>query len=298
MDTKGGAFDLSRLTFEFAKTMPETPHWYVIRTAENKADFLDLFHAVKENGVDERWGRATYRYWYPGDGFKYWASPPYLPACKCINRAKVEGWRAKPNFPVEKLNSECTRRWPAGSTPGLARLRANTHAERIRQAVLADQEAALADAGAAIAADNAAAMTAALSASRDSLIADEPLVEQRDLIGFVGRDGEDQAKSSTDLTTLFPRPVLSAAKPEPAPAKPALSEGATRVLSALSAVMGAVGVWVDQKSIPHGMTGKAVPGYLSGLQKRGLVELRADSTTKFSARMTMAGFALVQEERP
>jgi hypothetical protein len=59
--------------------------------------------------------------------------------------------------------------------------------------------------------------------------------------------------------------------------------------------MGAVGVWVDQKSIPHGMTGKAVPGYLSGLQKRGLVEIRADSTTKFSVRMAMAGFALVEE---
>ena len=202
-------------------------------------------------------GRATYRYWYSGDGCKYWASPPYLPACKIINRAKVD-----------------SHRWPGGSTPGLARLRANKHAERIRQDVLADQEAALADAGAAIAADNAAAMTAALAASRDSLTTDEPLVEQRDLI--------DEA--------------MKPAKPEPAPSKPAaLSEGAPQVLSALAAVMGAVGVWVDQKSIPHGMTGKAVPGYLSGLQKRGLVELRADSTTKFSARMTMAGFALVEE---
>jgi hypothetical protein len=92
-----------------------------------------------------------------------------------------------------------SHRWPAGSTPGLARLRANTHAERIRQAVLGDQQPALADAGAAIAADNAAAMTAALATSRDALIKPEP--------------------------------------PPPKPAA-ALSEGATQLLNALFKVAG------------------------------------------------------------
>jgi hypothetical protein len=249
-----GDLDLSRLTFKFAKTMPETPHWYVIMTAANEADFLALFHAVKEHGVDERWGRATYRYWYPGDGFKYWASPPYLPACKCINRAKVDA----------------SRRWPAGSTPGLARLRANGRAERIRQAVLADQERALADAGAAIAADNSAALTAALAASRDSLIADEPNEAQ-----FAHKK----------------------APPTPEPAKPAaLSEGATQLLRALFSVAG--DGWIDQKAIPHGLPGRTLPGYLTGLTKRGLVEARWDGGGKFSARMTGAGAALMTEPAP
>jgi hypothetical protein len=82
--------DLNRLTFKFAKTMPEIPHEYVVRTPENEADFVGLFHTVRQNGVDERWGRRAYRYWYAGDGWKYWAMPYDLPRCQIINRAKVD----------------------------------------------------------------------------------------------------------------------------------------------------------------------------------------------------------------
>jgi hypothetical protein len=82
--------DLNRLTFKFAKTMPEIPHEYVVRTSENEADWVELFHTVREKGVDERWGRRTYRYWYAGDGWKYWAVPDDLPRCQIINRAKVD----------------------------------------------------------------------------------------------------------------------------------------------------------------------------------------------------------------
>ena len=82
--------DLSRLAFKFAKTMPEIPHEYVVRTPENETDFVELFHAVRQNGVEERFGRRTYRYWYPGDAWKYWAMPGDLPRCQVINRAKVD----------------------------------------------------------------------------------------------------------------------------------------------------------------------------------------------------------------
>jgi hypothetical protein len=81
---------LDRLTFKFAKTMPQIPHFYTVRTAENEADFVALFHTIRQNGLDERWGRRTFRYWYAGDGFKYWAMPDDLPRCQIINRAKVD----------------------------------------------------------------------------------------------------------------------------------------------------------------------------------------------------------------
>ena len=165
--------------------------------------------------------------------------------------------------------SEGAHRWPAGSTPGLTRLRANKHGEQIRAAVLADQEAALADAGAAIAANNAAALAEALAASRDSLITDEPRVEQRDLI--------DEAM----------KPVKPAA---------ALSEGATQLLNALFKVAG--DAWINQRQIPHNLPGRTFPGYLTALCKRGLVEARWDGGARFSARLTAAGAALMTEPAP
>jgi hypothetical protein len=82
--------DLSRLEFRFAKTMPETPHWYVTRTAENEADYVALFRAVQHHGVNEKFGKRRYRYWYPGDGFKYWTMTTDLARSHVINRAKVD----------------------------------------------------------------------------------------------------------------------------------------------------------------------------------------------------------------
>lgn len=91
-------------------------------------------------------------------------------------------------------------RWPAGTTPGLARLRANGHAEKIRQEVLADQERAAADAAAAIAADSAAAMTEALAA---------------------GRAAMGDAEMAMLNAVIPDEPIVTTAKAEAAPAKPA-----------------------------------------------------------------------------
>jgi hypothetical protein len=80
----------ANLPFQFAKTMPNTPHWYVRRTPENETDYVELFHTIAEQGVVEKWGKARYRYWYPGDGFKYWAMTTDVRQSRIINRAKVE----------------------------------------------------------------------------------------------------------------------------------------------------------------------------------------------------------------
>jgi hypothetical protein len=88
--------DLSRLTFVFAKTMPNTPHEYVVRSPENKADYVALFRAVQEHGKDERFQKRRYRYWHAGDGWKYWAMTTDERQSRIINRAKVDDAGGRP----------------------------------------------------------------------------------------------------------------------------------------------------------------------------------------------------------
>jgi hypothetical protein len=81
---------LSRLTFKFAKTMPENPHEYVVRKPENEADYVTLFQTCRREGQDEKFQGRTYRYWYPGDGWKYWTMTSDIRQSQIINRAKVD----------------------------------------------------------------------------------------------------------------------------------------------------------------------------------------------------------------
>jgi hypothetical protein len=92
-DVRGSPMDLDRLKtleFRFAKTMAETPHWYVVRDEQNEALYRQLFETIWKDGVDERWGARKYRYWYAGDGFKYWAMTREVGQSRIINRAKVD----------------------------------------------------------------------------------------------------------------------------------------------------------------------------------------------------------------
>jgi hypothetical protein len=52
---------IGRLAFRFAKTMPQMPHEYAVRSAENEADFVALFEAVQAHGVRERYVSAKGR---------------------------------------------------------------------------------------------------------------------------------------------------------------------------------------------------------------------------------------------
>jgi hypothetical protein len=87
---------IGRLSWRFAKTMPDRPHEYVVRSAdENEADYVALFQAVQAHGVRERTVSAKgRRYWqrylYPDDGMKYWCMTTHLPSSHVINRAKID----------------------------------------------------------------------------------------------------------------------------------------------------------------------------------------------------------------
>jgi integrase len=78
------------LRFKFAKTMPDSPHFYVIRSEKNNTEYEQLFRLIEQQGVWEEWkdGRQ-YRYLYR-EGWKYWSmSPNDITRCTVINRAKA-----------------------------------------------------------------------------------------------------------------------------------------------------------------------------------------------------------------
>jgi hypothetical protein len=77
-----------RLVFRFAKTMPEIPHEYVVRGPANWTPYAELYRAIEANGVEAEFQGHTYRYWAPGDGWKYWAMTPELAKSRIINRAR------------------------------------------------------------------------------------------------------------------------------------------------------------------------------------------------------------------
>jgi hypothetical protein len=81
---------INSLSFRFARTMPEIPHEYVVRSPDNEAAYVALFNAIMEHGVYGRWAGRRHRYLYPGDGWKYWAMTTELQESRVINRAKIE----------------------------------------------------------------------------------------------------------------------------------------------------------------------------------------------------------------
>jgi len=68
--------------------MPEAPHEYVVRTPENESAYVALFNLIGEHGVQEKWGRYKYKYWYPGDGWKYWRMTSDIRYSRVLNRAR------------------------------------------------------------------------------------------------------------------------------------------------------------------------------------------------------------------
>jgi hypothetical protein len=83
-------YPIAALSFQVAKTMPKCPHEYVVRTPENKAAYVALFNLIIEQGVREKWGRAWYQYWHPGDGWKYWRMTNDIRQSRVLNRARAD----------------------------------------------------------------------------------------------------------------------------------------------------------------------------------------------------------------
>lgn len=50
------------LTFRFASTMPQIPHEYTARSAENEAAYVALFNAIQEHGRTEQYKGRPKKY--------------------------------------------------------------------------------------------------------------------------------------------------------------------------------------------------------------------------------------------
>jgi hypothetical protein len=82
-------YPIAALSFREAKAMPECPHEYVVRTPENETAYVALFTLIGEHGVGEKWGRYKYKYYYPGDGWKYWRMTTDIRQSRVLNRCRV-----------------------------------------------------------------------------------------------------------------------------------------------------------------------------------------------------------------
>lgn len=76
--------------WRFAKTMPEHPHEYIVRSwqPDHDAVFMRLVMLIHDQGYDGQFYIATYRY-LDIDGWKYWTMDQILAETTLINRAKV-----------------------------------------------------------------------------------------------------------------------------------------------------------------------------------------------------------------
>jgi hypothetical protein len=89
---------VNRMTWIWAKSFARfAPHWYTRRFDCNEDDYSRLYHAIKSKGVDEQFGRKTYRYIYPGDGYKYWVMTDDFSQSIITNRAVA----VKPPTPTQ-----------------------------------------------------------------------------------------------------------------------------------------------------------------------------------------------------
>jgi len=82
------AFSSQFFSWTFAKTMPQYPHWYIVRgkTAEEDA-YFSMFRAIEVRGVWREWNGTPQQYLHPGDGYYYWKMNDDINESIIINRA-------------------------------------------------------------------------------------------------------------------------------------------------------------------------------------------------------------------
>lgn len=72
-----------------AKSMPDAPHWYVLRNANNSSEFDLLVNHIHNNGVLRKWGSYAYLY-LDIDSFTYWTLNNSEGEKVIINRAELK----------------------------------------------------------------------------------------------------------------------------------------------------------------------------------------------------------------
>ena len=108
----------------FAKTMPMTPHWYVLRrNVADQALFDRVVLDIRQHGFDIKYHGTKYRI-YEVDGYKYWTM----------------------GFPVHNITGLYGRMCPSGGQPGNGLLcQQNNCTFVLNRAIYPDQGAVVTD---------------------------------------------------------------------------------------------------------------------------------------------------------
>jgi hypothetical protein len=83
---------IASVKWQFAKTMPTSPHWYTLRAkAPHLNDkFIELVLYIREHGYNKSFGKTKYRYLDIGE-FSYWTMGSPIDQTILINRAYTDG---------------------------------------------------------------------------------------------------------------------------------------------------------------------------------------------------------------
>ncbi len=75
----------------FAKTMPQSPHWYLHRDrCSSSADFVAVVEFIREHGERRTFGKRRYVYLDIGE-FTYWTMGSPIDQTIILNRAELSG---------------------------------------------------------------------------------------------------------------------------------------------------------------------------------------------------------------
>lgn len=77
---------LERQEWIYAKTMPKTPHWYIVKKKTEDQDiFIEAVYYIQQDGVPEEFEGVTYKYLVLGE-YKYWTMGSLPEETTIINR--------------------------------------------------------------------------------------------------------------------------------------------------------------------------------------------------------------------
>ena len=80
---------LEHAEYRFAKTMPNCPHCYTLRSSWQDQQLFDAaVRLTRELGRKERWGKAVRPYFRHGE-YKYWTMGSRVESTILINRALI-----------------------------------------------------------------------------------------------------------------------------------------------------------------------------------------------------------------
>jgi hypothetical protein len=80
---------INSMEWKFSKSMPQWPHWYVLREDSSAREFDFLHRLIRKFGYPDKWGSRTDYYLVVGK-FKYWAIDNVLNRATPISNAEMK----------------------------------------------------------------------------------------------------------------------------------------------------------------------------------------------------------------